>query len=288
MDSSRAANGRDMDQVGGSDAAMGDDDKQEPSGTPGREYLARNIQFEDCNILMGEDASYVESDDGRANDSSSNSENTSASPAQSPSETRAACSTAPTSNVKVSSSQSDIHKHENGFQQSLPDAKPTVLDAFEDDNDIQSVASISDSIGSTDSRDDSLGQAGVNYIVAKLTGDADLLAMYTDASMKLSQARFVANNRRLMKGLYLDMSREPVQSASKKEVSAFLRSRRIRHDISLDVYRTIIPDDEGDILARPHENEFPMLAKYLRERDAAGQPNHLLSAQVMLMLTENG
>lgn len=144
-------------------------------------------------------------------------------------------------------------------------------DCDAENDDIQSLLSIADSIGSTDSNGGSLGQAGVNYIVAKLTGDPDLLGLYTEASQRLTEAQFVRNNRRLLKRFYLDLRHE-VYTASQKEAAAFLRSRRRRATISMEVLTAVVPDSEGPQSKEKRRADYSMLNEYLNSIGASGEP----------------
>lgn len=133
----------------------------------------------------------------------------------------------------------------------------------------RSICSVAESIGSAVSYEGSLGQAGVNYVVAKFTqSDPELLALYTEASQRLKKDRFVANNLRLLKMFYLDIIREE-QTSSQREAVAFFRSRRIRAEISLDIFKTVIPDYGANYAV--DRKEFSMLNAYFETLDAAGQ-----------------
>lgn len=135
----------------------------------------------------------------------------------------------------------------------------------------RSISSVADSIGSALSTGGFLGQAGVNYVVAKFTqSDPELLALYTEASQRLTKERFVDNNRRLLKMFYLDFAEEE-QTPSQKEALAFLRSRRRRAEISLDILRAVTPDNEVVHLAERDCKEFSMLNAYFETLDAAGE-----------------
>lgn len=135
----------------------------------------------------------------------------------------------------------------------------------------RSISSVAESIGSAISGGGPLGQAGVNYVVAKFTqSDPELLALYTEASKRLSKDRFVDNNRRLLKMLYLDFAREE-QTPSQKEAVAFFRSRRRRAEISLDILMTVTPDYDATSSAEEHRKEYSMLNAYFESLDAAGE-----------------
>lgn len=195
-------------------------------------------------------------------------------------------STIPTSVMERSSAQSKAYQIGSEFLGPAPDNhKETVLMNFrDDDDDIQSIASSVNSISSTESTDGSLGHAGIKYIVAKLTGDPELLALYTEAGQRLTEIRFVENNRRLLGRLYRDISKE-VHTASQKQAAVFLRSRRRRNAISTNVFRAVLPDDcpdeeERSLLER-QKTEYVMLDRYLHNLDAAGKlcAQHLHSKQ---------
>lgn len=133
----------------------------------------------------------------------------------------------------------------------------------------RSISSVADSIGSANSDGGFLGQAGVNYVVAKFTqSDPELLALYTEASQRLTKDRFVDNNRRLLKKLYLDFAHEQ-QTPSQREAVAFFRSRRRRAEISLDIFRTVIPDNDDNYL--DDRRDFSMLNAYFETLDASGE-----------------
>lgn len=133
----------------------------------------------------------------------------------------------------------------------------------------QSISSVADSIGSAISDGGSLGQAGVNYVVAKFTqSDPELLALYTEASQRLTKDRFIDNNRRLLKMFYLDFVRQE-QTPSQREAVAFFRSRRRRAEISLDIFRTVTPDYDANLSAEEHRKKFSMLNAYFETLDTA-------------------
>lgn len=139
-------------------------------------------------------------------------------------------------------------------------------------DDIESIASIPDSIDSTASASHPLGQIGVNYIVAKFTQyDSELNKIYTEASQKLTQARFVDNNRRLLKLFYLDISRE-AHTAPQVEAASFLKSRSRRHAISLDIFQTMIPDDRPPLPLMYREKEFLELDRYFNTLETVDGP----------------
>lgn len=144
------------------------------------------------------------------------------------------------------------------------------LDMDQDDEDCsRSISSVADSIGSATSTGGSLGQAGVNYVVAKFTqSDPELLALYTEASQRLTKDRFIQNNRRLLKRFYLDFASED-QTSSQREAVAFLRSRRRRAEISWDIFRTVTPDYDTIPSAEEHRKEFSMLNAYFEALGSA-------------------
>lgn len=217
-----------------------------------------------CEDTISSDA---QSDGSSVTGSSADTAGHSASPHQSSWGTHGPESTAPTSWVEAERCANDRAHLKSHFGDG---AGETVAKNTPDEDDVQSVASMADSIGSTDSSAGALGQAAVNYIVAKLTGDPELLQLYTEAVNKLSQGRFVANNRRLLKGLYLDISREG-KTASQAEAATFLRSRRIRATISSDIFRTVTTDDQEALSLSNPPAKFWLLDQYLSSLDTAGQ-----------------
>lgn len=139
-------------------------------------------------------------------------------------------------------------------------------------DDIESIASIPDSIDSTASTYHPLGQVGVNYIVAKFTQcDPELNKIYTEASQKLTRARFVDNNRRLLKLFYLDVRRE-AHTAPQSEAASFLKSRSRRNAISLDIFQTMIPDDRSPLPLIYREKEFSELDRYFSTLEPVDDP----------------
>lgn len=153
-----------------------------------------------------------------------------------------------------------------------------------DEDAVQSVASMADAIGSTGASIGDLDQAAVNYIVAKLTGDSELLRLYTEATKKLSLDRFVANNRRLLKRLYLGISREG-KTASQRGTATFLRSRRARAAISSDIFRTITAYD-GQVLSPSNDHaSYSLLEKYLSGLEDTGKSFNLSFAIASWFLT---
>lgn len=126
----------------------------------------------------------------------------------------------------------------------------------------RSISSVEDSIGSAISGGGALAQAGVNYVVEKFTqSDPELLALYTEASQRLTKDRFIDNTRRLLKIFYLDFVREE-QIPSHREAVAFLRSRRRRAEISLGIFRTVTPDYDAYVSVEGHRKEFSILDSY--------------------------
>lgn len=141
----------------------------------------------------------------------------------------------------------------------------------------RSISSVADSIGSAVSDGGSLGQAGVNYVVAKFTqSDPELLALYTEASQRLTKDRFVDNNRRLLKMFYLDFTREK-QTSSQREAVAFFRSRRRRAEISLDILKTVTPDHDASYSVEGQKKDLSMLNAYFETLDAAGETESFCS-----------
>lgn len=141
----------------------------------------------------------------------------------------------------------------------------------------RSISSVADSIGSAVSDGGSLGQAGVNYVVAKFTqSDPELLALYTEASQRLTKDRFVDNNRRLLKIFYLDFAREK-QTSSQREAVAFFRSRRRRAEISLDIFKTVTPDHDANYSVEGQKKDLSMLNAYFETLNAAGETESFCS-----------
>lgn len=135
----------------------------------------------------------------------------------------------------------------------------------------RSIPSVADSIGSAVSAGGSLGQAGVNYVVAKFTqSDPELLELYTEASQTLTKDRFVDNNRRLLKMFYLDFTREK-QTSSQREAVAFFRSRRRRAEISLDIFKTVTSDHDAIYSVEEQKKDLSMLNAYFQTLNAAGE-----------------
>lgn len=147
---------------------------------------------------------------------------------------------------------------------------------------IRSIPSVADSIDSAGSTGGSLGQAGVNYVVAKFTqSDPELLALYTEASQRLKAKGFIDNNRRLLKMLYMDFANEELTS-SEKEAVAFLRSRKRREEISRGILMTVTPDNEESYPTERERQELDRLNAYFETLDAAGEYKtlHLYSRQL--------
>lgn len=133
----------------------------------------------------------------------------------------------------------------------------------------RSISSLEDSIGSAIPGGGALAQAGVNYAVEKFTqSDPELLALYTEASQKLTKDRFIDNIRRLLKIFYLEFAREE-QVPSQREAVTFFRSRRRRAEISLGIFRTVIPDYDANASVEGHRKEFSVLNSYCKTIDAA-------------------
>lgn len=139
----------------------------------------------------------------------------------------------------------------------------------------RSISSVADSIGSDISTEGPLGQAGVNYVVAKFTkSDPKLLALYTEASQRLIEGRFVKYNRRLLKKFYLDFVHE-TQTPSQREAVAFFRSRKRREEISKDILKTVIPEKDAKVSVEEHRKKLSMLNTYLETLDATGETKSL-------------
>jgi len=162
------------------------------------------------------------------------------------------------------------------FYRHKPSANKLKLDKR--DNDIQSVESIPGNINSLVESTSGVihyQQAIVNYIVKIFTDNLELLALYQEATHRIGKAKFVKNNRRLLKRLFLDLC-DKRYSASQKLAVQFLRSQSKRTHISLEIRRLLKPSDytireKIDLMLKQKQGNLSLLDRFLNERDSVTQ-----------------
>ncbi|KFG83029.1 hypothetical protein MANI_117229 [Metarhizium anisopliae] len=154
--------------------------------------------------------------------------------------------------------------------------KPEVDKDLQDD-DIQSIASIADDIGSLVESTSTMPdhrEAAINYLVKKFTDDPELLSLYRNGNKCIDEARFVRNHRRLLKRYFLDQQSEGHMPSEKLAVR-FLRVRSDRTRISSEIYR-VAKSSESDNVVREKVNimldqekdNLLMLERYLGQQDS--------------------
>jgi tetratricopeptide (TPR) repeat protein len=114
------------------------------------------------------------------------------------------------------------------------------------DSDIQSVVSVDEDILSTVESNSAseARQAAGDYLVGKFTNDGELRTLYQKAMQGLEEARFIRNNRRLLKLYFLDLNSEG-QTPSDKLATKFLRPRSERIRISNKICRFLMPSENS-------------------------------------------
>ena len=140
--------------------------------------------------------------------------------------------------------------------------------------DIRSVISLNDDIHSLAESTSAVEERRVaaSYIVQKLTDDPELLVLYQDAIRKTNEARFIRNNRRLLKRYFLDLQTEG-QTASQKLAISFLRSRIERTRISAQIFHLMAPSDglareKINIILGEKKDELLLLNRLLSDKDS--------------------
>lgn len=139
-----------------------------------------------------------------------------------------------------------------------------------DEDDLQSIASSTDSISSAQPSDVFHGKAGLNYLLAKFAADEELLALYEAAGNRLTTPEFIENNSRLLRGMYMDINQE-AHTASQKEAAAFLRPRERRRLISWSAFRMTFPEKRDRLELEKYKSEHWALNRYLSDLDNAGR-----------------
>jgi tetratricopeptide (TPR) repeat protein len=148
----------------------------------------------------------------------------------------------------------------------------------ERDGEIQSVRSVPDDIGSLaesvqEMRD--YRQAAVSYIVKTFVDDLELLSLYQEAIHCMDGARFVNNNRRLLKRFFLDL-RDEGRAASQELAVQFLRSRSTRTHISSEIHRLLMPSgqtlgEKVNLMLKQEQGNISMLERFMNEKDLVPQ-----------------
>lgn len=111
----------------------------------------------------------------------------------------------------------------------------------EEDDDIQSIASVPDDIASLAESTSDLEvyrQPAANYLIKKFTDDSELVSLYQDLTKRMGEARFVRNHTRLLKIYFLDLQSDE-HTPSQKLAVKFLRLRSERTRISSKLQRLV-------------------------------------------------
>jgi hypothetical protein len=112
--------------------------------------------------------------------------------------------------------------------------------------DISSVASVEDDIfstagsASTNSTVSSVRFTVIELIICKFVEDSELSSLYEEAVKRMGNARFVRNQRRLLKKFFLDL-RSQTQNHLQEEAIRILRGRAERTSMAEQVWRLMNP-----------------------------------------------
>jgi hypothetical protein len=145
-----------------------------------------------------------------------------------------------------------------------------------DQSDIESLPSINDDISSSsdtissNSTVSSSHSTVVEVIVSRFIEDGELAGLYEDAMKRMDNARFVRNQKRLLKRLFLDLraqARTPLQQQAIK----ILRGRAERITIAEHIWSTIRPSSPS--------KEPDMAASTTQKVDKKSQLERLLGPQ---------
>lgn len=154
------------------------------------------------------------------------------------------------------------------------------------DMDLQSVFSADEDIHSQADSDAGklmhYRRIGMNYLTDIFAQHSELSSLYQSAARHLSQERFARNHRRLLKRLFLDLTKRSVLPLHKLALE-ILRSKRRRHQISSEIWH--ISNGSIDEIKRKMsligkaEKEFLTLNRWLQAPDDEHQSDVLDSAQ---------
>jgi len=146
-------------------------------------------------------------------------------------------------------------------------------------DDIQTVKSVPDDIQSLVESTSGAGnyrQAAVNYIVKMFTSDVELLALYQEATERISGVKFVKSHERLLKKFFLDLGSER-HSPSQALAVGFLRARSKRTQISSGIRNLVMPSDNTirekiSVLLKQDKDHLFLVNRFLDESDFRAQP----------------
>jgi hypothetical protein len=128
--------------------------------------------------------------------------------------------------------------------------------------DISSVASVEDDIfstagsTSTNSTVSSVRFTVIELIISKFVEDSELSYLYEEAVKRMGNARFVRNQRRLLKKFFLDL-RAQTQNHLHEEAIRILRGRAERTSMAEQVWRFMNPSNPSliaDMAALKNQN----------------------------------
>ncbi|RYP68070.1 hypothetical protein DL769_005598 [Monosporascus sp. CRB-8-3] len=165
-------------------------------------------------------------------------------------------------------------KRKPGIQQESDTAQNIITDP-KDSIFQKQVASVGEDISSLAESNSDIHvyrEAASKYIAKGLTDDSELVALYEDAARQLTEARFIRNNRRLLKQYFLDLRHEAQLSSQKLAVS-FMRLRSGRTRISSEIYSLVKPQIPDNTVRQRIETVLE------QDRDALFLLNKLLDAR---------
>jgi nucleoside phosphorylase/tetratricopeptide (TPR) repeat protein len=154
------------------------------------------------------------------------------------------------------------------------------------DDDIQSIASISDDINSlAEAKYDKMANirhAAMTYFVSTLAGIPGLLSLYEKAVKVMDEAKFVRNHRRMLKTYYLGLRAEG-RTPSELLAIQFLRPRSNRTQISIQICHLVTSTEstvreQVTALLEQEKDNLLMIDRFLSERSYTGRqalPNHI-------------
>ncbi|KAG4259275.1 hypothetical protein FPRO03_12951 [Fusarium proliferatum] len=154
------------------------------------------------------------------------------------------------------------------------------------DDDIQSIASVSDDINSlAEEKYDkmaSIRHAAMTYFVSTLAGIPGLLSLYEKAVKVMDEAKFVRNHRRMLKTYYLGLRAEG-RTPSELLAIQFLRPRSNRTQISIKICHLVTSTEstvreQVTALLEQEKDNLLMIDRFLSERsytERQALPNHI-------------
>ncbi|RKK06959.1 hypothetical protein BFJ66_g16171 [Fusarium oxysporum f. sp. cepae] len=124
---------------------------------------------------------------------------------------------------------------------------PETEDKLKINDDIQSVISFSEEIGSLAEPAPGIQEAryaAVTYIIDIFTRDPELLTLYETANQNMDENRFIRNHQRLLKEYVVGLLAQE-QTSSQRLATEFLRCRPHRTRISQGIYNSVKPSDRS-------------------------------------------